>query len=133
MDADGDLDLFAGEASGTMNYYRNDGTPQAPAFTLVTDTFGGIDAGRRSVPALLDYDGDGDVDLLIGREKGELLLYRNTGTPAGMQFGEPEWLPMPMPALAAPAFVDIDADGDRDLFVGGDSGGLVFFWNRQIP
>lgn len=132
IDNDGDLDLFAGEASGTINFWRNDGTPQKPSFTLVSDEFMDIDVGRRSYPVLVDIDGDGDYDLIVGREKGELMLFRNNGTPEVMDFSaEPELLPLPMPALATPAFVDIDGDGDLDLFVGGDSGGVVFFRNIQ--
>ncbi|MDZ4699808.1 MAG: VCBS repeat-containing protein [Rhodothermales bacterium] len=131
LDNDGDFDLMAGEASGTINFYRNDGTPQKPAFTLVSDEFMEIDGGRRSFPALVDIEGDGDYDLLVGREKGELMLFRNVGTPEVMEFtAEPELLPLPMPALATPAFVDIDGDGDLDLFVGGDSGGILFYRNR---
>ncbi|MGH7566929.1 MAG: FG-GAP-like repeat-containing protein, partial [Gemmatimonadota bacterium] len=38
LDGDGDLDLVAGESSGEVNVWRNDGTPSTPAFTLVTDT-----------------------------------------------------------------------------------------------
>ena len=34
FDGDGDLDLFVGEADGTLNFFRNEGTPQEPQFTL---------------------------------------------------------------------------------------------------
>ena len=30
VDGDGDLDLFMGEASGMLNFYRNDGSPTRP-------------------------------------------------------------------------------------------------------
>src|SRR5690606_9588686 len=48
IDGDGDLDLFIGEASGEVNFYRNDGSASEPRFTLVSDAFEGIDVGRRS-------------------------------------------------------------------------------------
>src|SRR5690606_17439239 len=54
LDGDGDLDLLVGEASGTVNYFENTGTPLAPEFTHVTEEYAGIDAGRRAVPLLHD-------------------------------------------------------------------------------
>ena len=59
---DGDLDIVAGESSGEVNVWRNDGTAAAPSFTLVTDTLMAIDVGRRSAPALADLNGDGRAD-----------------------------------------------------------------------
>ena len=129
MDGDGDLDLFVGEASGALNYYRNDGGPAAPVFRLVSDEFQGIDPGRRSVPAVLDMDGDGDWDLVIGSEAGELRVYVNEGSRFEPLFVETGPLGPDAPGFAAPAFGDLDADGDLDLVAGGVGGGLAL-WRR---
>lgn len=131
IDADGDLDLFIGESSGDLNFYRNTGSAGVPQFELVSDKFEGIDVGRRSVPRFADLDGDGDQDLILGREAGGVLLYLNEGTPEVPVFVESGMLPAPFPILAVPAFTDIDLDGDLDLFSGGLGGGLLFFRNAQ--
>ena len=131
LDADGDLDLLVGESSGTLNYYRNAGSASAPRFELVSDEYGGIDVGRRSVPVLLDLDGDGDLDLVVGREETDLVVFRNEGTPQAPRFVEQasHRLPAPPMPMAVPAFVDVDGDGDRDVFFGGLRGGLTYFEN----
>jgi len=130
IDADGDYDLFVGEASGTMNYYRNDGTPEEPNFVLVSDEFDGIDIGRRSYPTLVDIDDDGDLDLVIGSELQGLRLFRNNGSRTEAMFEDDGIIDVHVPVLATPEFVDIDGDGDLDLFTGGVSGGIIFYRNR---
>jgi hypothetical protein len=42
-------------------------------------------------PALGDLDGDGRVDLLIGRSKGRMQWYRNVGGGARPQYAAPVW------------------------------------------
>ena len=132
VDGDGDLDLFIGESSGELNFYRNVGTPQAPSFDLVTDRFGEIDAGRRSFPAFADIDGDGDDDLLLGREEGGVLLYRREGSRSDSQpvFVPDSTFTLPLPNYSTPSLVDIDGDGHLDVFSGGLSGGLIFLQGR---
>ncbi|MCZ6705322.1 MAG: FG-GAP-like repeat-containing protein [Bacteroidetes bacterium] len=130
IDADGDYDLFVGEASGTMNYYRNDGTPEEPNFVLVSDEFDGIDIGRRSYPTLVDIDDDGDLDLVIGSELQGLRLFRNNGSRTEAMFEDDGIIDVHVPVLATPEFVDIDGDGDLDLFTGGVSGGIILYRNR---
>ncbi len=131
IDADGDLDLFIGESSGDLNFYRNNGTPKIPQFDLVSDEFDGIDVGRRSVPRFADLDGDGDQDLILGREADGVALYMNEGSAEVPVFVESGTLPAPFPILAVPAFIDIDTDGDLDVFSGGLGGGLLFLRNTQ--
>ncbi len=130
IDGDGDYDLFVGEASGTINYYRNDGTPEEPNFVLVSDEFDGIDIGRRSYPTLVDIDDDGDLDLVIGSELEGLRLFRNNGSRTEAMFEDDGIIDVHVPVLATPEFVDIDGDGDLDLFTGGVSGGIIFYRNR---
>jgi uncharacterized protein (DUF2141 family) len=131
IDGDGDLDLFVGEASGELNFYRNEGTRASPRFVLVSDTFGGIDPGRRSAPALVDLDGDGLLDLVVGGEEGGALVYRNRGTATEPRFVLDTTATLPLPHFATPAFGDLDGDGDLDLISGSMSGGLVFLERRQ--
>ncbi|MFQ5572024.1 MAG: FG-GAP-like repeat-containing protein, partial [Rhodothermales bacterium] len=134
LDADGDLDLLVGESAGTINFFRNTGTPGQPNFVLETESYAGLDAGARSVPALHDLDGDGLFDLIVGTSQDGLLLFRNTGTPQNATFapGEPFTMPGTVPRNAAPVFADFDADGDDDFFTGGIGGGLFFYRNDRI-
>jgi hypothetical protein len=125
LDGDGDLDLVAGESSGELNLWRNDGTPSAPRLVPVTDTLAGLDAGRRSRPAAVDLDADGDLDLVVGSESGAAAILWNLG---GMEFA-PDSRTIALPATAAPVFADLDRDGDMDLLAGEIAGGLRYYEN----
>jgi hypothetical protein len=130
LDADGDLDLFIGEASGTLNYYRNEGSGVEPRFQLVSDEYGGFDVGRRSAPTLVDTDGDGDLDLVVGRETGGVSLFRNVGTRTVPRFVEDEPPDLPLWSFATPSFGDLDGDGDLDLLSGSGAGGALYLEAR---
>ncbi len=120
LDGDGDLDLLIGEASGTLNYYRNDGTIRAPQFTLVSDQYDSLDVGRRSAPFLADIDGDGDLDLLVGSDDQGVVLYRNQGTKAEPRFVRDPGFSVDVPPLSSPVLVN------GQLVVGNAGGGIVW-------
>ncbi|MBI9075516.1 MAG: VCBS repeat-containing protein [Desulfatibacillum sp.] len=70
-------------------------------------------------PAFVDIDADGDMDLFVGAEWGQVRFFENKGQAgfAEITDGNPlsgTWVG----DLASPAFVDIDGDGDMDCFVG---------------
>ncbi|HSM37430.1 MAG TPA: FG-GAP-like repeat-containing protein [Longimicrobiales bacterium] len=133
VDGDGDLDLFVGESSGEVNAYRNVGDRVSPAFELVDDTWGGIDVGRRSVPAVATLAGA--TRLLLGAEDGGL---RAVALGAGALAGAAESADplavadagIPLPANSAPTFGDLDGDGAPELIAGNRSGGLLFYTTR---
>ncbi|HSJ10075.1 MAG TPA: VCBS repeat-containing protein [Longimicrobiales bacterium] len=127
IDGDGDLDLFIGEASGQLNFYRNVGDRTDPRWELVSDEYEGIDVGRRSYPAFVDFDGDGDYDMIIGREEGGAVLYRNEGTRTEPRFVADPAVTVPLPALGTPVFADLDGDGRPELLSGNLSGGVFYF------
>ncbi|MFN4299289.1 MAG: T9SS type A sorting domain-containing protein [Thermaurantimonas sp.] len=80
LDGDGDLDLIVGLANGTLSYFQNTGSATNPQWAAPVNNYAGIQAGQWAAPELVDVDGDGLLDLLVGNRTGYLLYYRNTGT-----------------------------------------------------
>ncbi|MCX6640346.1 MAG: FG-GAP-like repeat-containing protein [bacterium] len=124
LDSDGDLDLLVGTGDGTIYYYRNDGTPQNPQMTYVTNNYFSIDVGADASPELADIDGDGDLDLFVGRSHwtagggpGDVYFYLNVGTAQIPIFHlvTTNYLTWNCGIMAKPSLIDIDDDGDLDL------------------
>jgi uncharacterized protein (DUF2141 family) len=129
LDADGDLDLLVGEDQGNINFYRNVGNKTSPSWTLVSDNYDLIDAGKRSAPALVDIDDDSDFDFFVGQNQGKIFFYRNDGSihlPSWTKITE-DYLFVDVGAYSKPALVDIDADGDQDIFLGEEDGNINFY------
>ncbi len=131
IDNDGDFDLFVGESSGTINFYENTGTRQKPVFTLVTDELNMIDTGRRSIPAFTDYDGDGDMDMVVGSDSEGLTLFINEGSSTEFRFGKGQKMSLIVDQFSNASFGDIDGDGDTDMITGGLGGGVSLFSNSS--
>src|SRR5690606_10891415 len=84
FDGDGDLDILCGEFLDGFTYFENTGTRTAPVYA----------AGRRLrtpagdfltmdlqmiTPVAIDWDRDGDPDLIVGDEDGRVAFVENTG------------------------------------------------------
>ena len=114
FDDDGLLDLYLLQSSGEggNRLFRNRGEA---GFEDVTRTAGVGHEGYGSGVATGDYDGDGDVDILV-TNLGPDVLYRNEGdgtftdVTEEVGLGDDGW-------GSSAVFFDLDRDGDLDLFV----------------
>ncbi len=122
IDADGDLDALVGNGDGNTLVQLNTGSASSPAFAAaMTNPFGLVDVGTAANPNLIDIDGDGDLDALIGNGDGNTLVQLNTGNNANPAFATPTTNPyglVDVGSSGGPSFVDIDADGDLDALIG---------------
>ena len=115
IDGDGWLDALMAYGGGAAAL-RNDGAGRlvlAPEWSLP-----GAPLPQASSAALLDFDGDGDVDFYLGREyEQEDLILRNDG-PGGFVG---EVIPASYSATTTGSFADFDGDTDLDFFLAATS------------
>lgn len=109
-----------------VNYHgkRMESTPENPISVT----------GCASAVHASDWDGDGDLDLLIGDIDGNVHLVPNEGTAETYAFGKEKPLlidnePLCVDGNAGPFAADWDHDGDLDLLVGCSDGSVSFFCN----
>jgi predicted neuraminidase len=141
FDDDGDLDLLCGEFLDGFTYFANVGSRQEPVYAagrkldnacgepLVMDL-------QMITPTAIDWDGDGDLDLIVGDEDGRVALVENTGElNEGMPvFETPVYFQqeadtLKFGALATPWACDWDGDGDEDILCGNTAGYIGLFEN----
>lgn len=127
LNGDGLLDLVIGEASGTINLYKNVGTKTSPKFELISDNFQNIKVPRRSAPTLVDFDHDGKLDMLIGSGDGEVQLWRGVGAAGEIRFERDQSFSVRSYPNAIPAVGDLFGNGKLDLLLGTLGGGLRWF------
>ena len=139
LDADGRFELTVGSGSGRVHYF--DGTDGQALMTLNPQTgasnpFDGVEVNSRSVPALADVDGDGDLDAAVGEGGGTLAFFLNDGDAQNPSFTEQTGSNNPFNnedfgSSSAPFFGDLDNDGDLDAVVGRGFGSLRYLRNNS--
>jgi len=138
-DGDGLNDLLCGDGNGSVNFFRNIGTAESPAFApgLLLQAGGtALNLGPRSIIRVADWDGDGLPDLL-GSSASGVYWCRNIA-----RHGPP--LLLPPVAIQAPVasggllpintgprmrleVTDWNGDGIRDILLGNWDGTISYF------
>lgn len=135
IDDDGDLDLLVGNFRGTFYLFEGEGKGKfAPKPTLVSAAEDkNLTVASHSDPFLVDWDADGDLDLLSGSARGGVYLAMNNGSAATASFTEFEELYPPaghsgsiaeIDGLKGPQSdtrvwaADVNNDGKLDVLVG---------------
>lgn len=132
VDGDGDPDLVVGlSEDGGVRVYTNTGTPAAAQFSAAAaQTLG--DIGLYAYPVFCDLDGDGDQDILCGRDAHGFVYYQNNGNA-----GNPLWEANSALFTGlgnatywnSPDLADISGDGLPDLVFGTADGPLFYYLN----
>lgn len=119
---EGDHDLLVGFGSGGYMFFENTGDMFSPIWTRKQpwETFTYTDWAS---PAFGDLDGDGDLDILIGRTSGDVIAFKNTGDLTSPNWIRDSSLDAPKTTFGYPrvALADLDNDGDSDLVYSRDS------------
>jgi hypothetical protein len=149
FDGDGKLDLVSGSYDpGELYLFRGLGKGKFAARETIRDKSGRpiLKTPDQKHPvesfgswmALVDWDDDGDLDILVGTFEGMMFLRRNEGSRTKPVYAtKNEWvtvgskrLCVPGRAHANPVIVDWDGDGRWDIVTGSADGGV--YWYRNI-
>ena len=138
---DGKKDLLVGQGSGEVFKFKNRGTNQQPLFAAVQASDeqvfveeqklnnGDLDVGDYSSPAMVDWNGDGKNDLVVGNQKGEVYVFLNIGYGYELS-SDGIKTDIAVPKKATPFIIDWNNDGKFDVVSGSSDGRVYIFINE---
>ncbi|MEM1391948.1 MAG: DUF4347 domain-containing protein, partial [Cyanobacteria bacterium P01_H01_bin.150] len=143
LDGNGNPDLVLGGTDGSLTYYVHTGSSTSPRFTLPTalnpvrsNPFENLKLENNSTPFLVDFDGDGDFDIVSGGKRTSngttfhLSYYENNGSKTSPKFKTATNIPntnITAGANSIPYLIDWNGDGKLDLILSQQNGAVKLF------
>ncbi|MDX2174224.1 MAG: T9SS type A sorting domain-containing protein [Bacteroidota bacterium] len=139
INTDGKLDLLIGMRNGRIAYYQNIGTTTSPSFSLITNSFGGVNVTTNTNQFGIDayatpffYNEAGSAKVLVGSVSGQIFQYQVptviTNSFTLISNNVNNWIEG---GQATICYEDVNNDGKRDAILGNASGGLSFFSSKS--
>lgn len=128
------FDLLIGTVDGKVWLFMNEGTRKKPDFLKYSpELVSQFGLETHASPGLIDWDEDGDLDLVVGQKNGTLSYFENEGDrfyPKWV-FKEQSFQLIDIGGESAPYFVDMDNDNDDDLIIGSANPTVFYYENRM--
>ncbi|HYG16783.1 MAG TPA: FG-GAP-like repeat-containing protein, partial [Bacteroidia bacterium] len=151
LNGDNKPDMVIGDQDGELHYYQNNSTGSTLSFATAVKKYMKIDVGLSAAPQIIDLDGDGLKDLVVGTGNGSIDFFKNKGTATAAQFDSvpdidtlggvyvssfywyKNWQTgdsskvYDFEGYATPFFTQLDSAGPMELLVGSKTGKLWVF------
>jgi hypothetical protein len=132
------LDLVIGKVNGTITIALNNGTSENAVFDVLTENIGNVsvsnDEGTYGFSKPFLYEKNDNIEMLVASESGYIYHYNNISNNLEGTFNlvTDKFQNIKEGIKSSLVFEDFTNDDKRDMFLGNESGGLIYFLNSDI-